>query len=130
MQGVTTLFSDIHGLYGYDNINSKIIKFFGGNALSYTWQSGETSKPVLDLLKEFYSVHIFYKGQVTVNLYIDNIMVNTVEFNSDTKIGDTFLVNQDQCIGYAGHIELIGTAEVYTARIMYKEVEDSRFAVS
>lgn len=129
LQGAVTIYSDIHGLYGYDSINQNIVKFFDGPLLPYTWESGSTSKPDITVLKEFYSVHMFYKGECTINIYVDGGLVNTVTMSSNTLIGDTFLLNSEQSIGYSCNFTILGTADVHTVRIMYKEVEDSRFKV-
>ena len=98
-------------LYSY--YNGYIYEWYTGNELQLQYKSPALTEGFISMLKQYKVVYISYKGDFTVNIYIDGNLVNSYTMSAQNIKTDEVKIPTDLQEGYYFEIECIGTGVIY-----------------
>ena len=107
----------------YESRANALYKLFESNDKKELWfRSGNLVSPYYDIEKEFVDIKYVFKGSFTVNVYIDDELVNTVDILSANLIAERFYFDTTKNKGIELSVEFIGTGEIKSIRVNFEEV--------
>lgn len=89
---------------GYSKLTATTVKFVGGS---------------MDLTKEFNSVNIVYKGDFTISVYIDDMIVAKGDFSSNKQEVANIGIPVDYNEGLGIHLKFEGKGKIYSYRYIF-----------
>ena len=88
----------------YSKLTATTVKFVGGS---------------MDLTKEFNSVNVVYKGDFTISVYIDDMLVFKGDFSSDKQAVANIGIPVDYNEGLGIHLKFEGKGKIYSYRYIF-----------